>query len=137
MVEKKKHPAGSNFWQIIFPTSLAAVVLILVGVWFIVYASPGNVSRFAEISTVLLVIPVFFFALVIGLVLAGLIYLVTRVMEWIPGVTRRVLAVLDKIRQGASFLSKNTARLVIEPAAWMAGIRKRKPQVDQEIPLDE
>ncbi|MFN2111799.1 MAG: hypothetical protein ACK2TT_01645 [Anaerolineales bacterium] len=137
MVEKKKQPAGSNFWQVIFPTSLGAVLVILIGAWFVFYSSSGNVSRFAEISTVLLVIPVYIIALVVGLVLVGLIYLVTRIMGWIPGAADPILKALDKIRQGASLLSKTSARVVIEPASWAAGIRRKKPPTDREIKLSD
>jgi flagellar biosynthesis protein FliQ len=136
MDEKKKYSVGSNFWQIILPTLLGAVLIILVGLWFVLFAGPGNVSRFAEISTVLLVIPVLFFALLIGLILAGMIYAVTWIMDWIPRLTAPVLTILEKIRQAAGMLSKNSARLVIEPASWMAVFRREKPRADQEIQLD-
>lgn len=136
MKEKKKYPAGLNFWQIILPTLLGAVLIILAGLWFVLSAGPGNVTRFAEISTVLLVIPVLFFALLIGLILAGMIYAVNWIMNWIPKMTAPVLTILEKIRQAAGMISKNSARLVIEPASWMASFRREKPRADQEIQLD-
>ncbi|MEJ2413204.1 MAG: hypothetical protein P8Y34_09475 [Anaerolineales bacterium] len=136
MEEKKKYPAGSNFWQIILPTSLGAVLIVLAGLWFVLSAGPGNVSRFAEISTVLLVIPVLFFSLLIGLILAGMIYAITKIMDWIPRMTAPVLTILEKIRQAAGMVSKNSARMVIEPASWMAGFKRKKPRADQEIQLD-
>lgn len=137
MVEKKKGSAGSYFWQIIFPTLLGAALVILIGAWFIFFSSAGNVSRFAEISTVVLVIPIFFIALVVGLVLVGSIYLVTQIMSWIPAAADPILKVLDKIRQGANLVSKNSTRVVIEPAAWAAGIRRKKPPADQKIKLSD
>jgi membrane protein required for beta-lactamase induction len=137
MEQKKKRPAGSDFWQIIFPSALGALILILLGVWLVLSAGTANVSRFAEISTVLLVVPVFFLALLVGLILVGVIYGVSRFMDLIPRMTEPVLAVLEKIRQAAGAFSKASARLVIEPTAWVAGVKKNKHRADQEIQLND
>lgn len=137
MVEKKKRPAGSSFWQIIFPTLVGAIGVILIGIWFTLYSSSWNLSRFAEISTVLLVIPVFFAGLVFALILGVSILLVSRVMTWIPSVTVRLLEILEKIRQAAEVVTRTAARLVIEPAALLAGLRREKPSESQTIKLDE
>jgi predicted PurR-regulated permease PerM len=137
MAEKKKPPAGSSFWQILVPMLLAALLAVLLGAWFAVYSSPGNLSRFAEISTVLLVIPVFFAALVFALLLVGLIYLVQWMMDWIPRATGPILEALQKVREIASRISGLSARVVIEPAAFLAGIRRKKRPPDREISLTE
>lgn len=137
MTDKKNRPAGSSFWQIIFPFLVAAVLVLLLGGWLTGYASPGNLSRFAELFTVLLVIPVFFAALVFALVLVGLLYLAARLMDWIPQATGPILGVLEKIREFAGRISGVSTRAVIEPAAFLAGIRRKKRPADQEISLSE
>ena len=125
MIEKKKYPRGSEFWQILFPTLLAAVLIVALGVWFGVTGSSGSLSRFADISTVLLAVPMYIAALLFGIVLAGLIYLVGKLFQVIPPITGRVLQILDKIQNGAALSTRFLARLVIEPISIL-GIFQRK-----------
>ncbi len=137
MVEKKKSPAGSGFWQIVFPASVSALLVILLGGWFVISTSPGNLSRFAEISTVLLVVPVYIIALVFALLLVGLIYLVGRVRELIPRATGPVLRLLERTRQIAGAVSRNAAGLIIIPTSLLAGFRRKNPPTDQEIKIND
>ena len=137
MAEKKKSSRGSDFWQIIFPTLVGAVLILALGVWFGLTASSGNLSRFAEISTALLAIPVYIAALLFALVLVGLIYLVSKLIRGIPQITGWILEVLDKIRGGAELGSKSIARLVIEPAAILAIFQRKRDRQDPEIKLND
>jgi hypothetical protein len=137
MAEKKKSPRGSEFWQILFPTLVGAAMILALGIWFGITGSTGNLSRFAEISTVLLAIPVYIAALLFALVLVGLIYLVTRLIQGVPGITGRVLQFLDKIRNGAVQGSQSIARLVIEPVAILAIFQRNKGNRDPDINLNE
>lgn len=137
MAEKKKYPRGSDFWQILFPVLLATVVILALGIWFGLTGSSGNLSRFAEISTVLLAVPVYIVSLLFGLVLAGLIYLVVKLMRAIPPVTGRILQVLDRIQDGASRGTRSLARLVIEPIAIMSIFRRKRDRPSSEIKLKD
>lgn len=124
MAEKKKAPAGSNFWQIIFPTIIGTLLLLMVGIWVILYTSPGNISRFAEISTVLIVIPVLFSSLLLMLLLGALIVLVIKITQGLPKITGWILDKLERIQKGVRVVSENAAVPVIRPAALLAGIRR-------------
>jgi len=137
MAEKNKSPRGSDFWQILFPTLLGAVLILALGIWFGLTASSGNLSRFAEISTALLVIPVCMAALLFALVLVGLIYLVSKLIQGIPPITVWMLEILDKIRAGAELGSRSLARLVIEPAAILAVFQRKRDRQDPEIKLND
>jgi hypothetical protein len=135
MAEKKKAPRGSDFWQIIFPTLLAAILILALGVWFGVTGSSGNLARFAEISVVLLAIPVFIASLLFGLVLAGLIFLVSKLIQGIPPITGRVLDFLGKIQDRAVRGTQALSRLVIEPIAFFGFFQRKRKQQDPEIKL--
>ena len=123
MTEKKKNSRGSDIWQIFFP---ALVGLILIGTlcaWVVVGVSPGYISRFAEISTVLLVIPVLISAIFILLLLGLLIYLVQRLIQVIPPFTTRVVKFLEKIQEVVQKISDVIVKPVIQPASVITGIR--------------
>ena len=137
MAEKKKSPRGSEFWQILFPALLGAAMILAFGIWFGITGSTVSLSRFAEISTVLLAIPVYIAALLFGLVLVGLIYLINRLIQGVHGINERVLPFLDKIRKGAVQGSQSLARLVIEPLAIMAILQRKKGHRDPEIKLND
>jgi len=137
MAEKKKSPRGSDFWQILFPTIVGAVLLVALGVWFGITGSTESLSRFAEISTVLLTIPVYIAALLFALVLVGLIFLASKLIQGIPSITGRVLQVLDKIQDGAAQVSRFLARLVIEPTAILAIFQRKRDRRDPDIKLND
>ena len=137
MAAKKKPPQGSEFWQIIFPTLVGAVVILSLGLWFGLTGTSGNLARFAEISTVLLVIPVVLGTLLIGLLLFGLIYLVGRLIQGVPPITERILILLEKIRDGAKLGTKSVAKIVIEPAAALAIFQPKKKRQDPDISLND
>lgn len=137
MAAKKKPPQGSEFWQIIFPTLVGAVAILFLGIWFGLTGTSGNLARFAEISTVLLVIPAALTALLFGLILFGLIYLVGRLIQGVPPITEKILALLEKIRDGAKLSTRSVARLVIEPAAALAIFQPKKKRQDSDISLND
>jgi len=137
MVEKKKSSGGSEFWQIFFPTILGGVLLLVLGIWLGITGSSGSLSRFAEISTVLLVIPVYLIALLFALMLVGMIYLVGKLLQVIPSATSWVLGILDKIRDGTISGTRTLARLVIEPAAFLAGFQRKRYRQHSEIKLND
>jgi len=90
-----------------------------------VAVSPGNISRFAEISTVLLVIPVLFFSLFSLLLLGLLIYLVQRMIQVIPPFTTRVVEFLEKIQEAVRKISDVIVKTVIQPTSVVTGIRNK------------
>jgi len=136
MAEKKKAPAGSFFWQIIFPTLIGTLLLLLLGIWIILYTSPGNISRFAEISTALLVIPVLFSSLLVLLLLGALIILVIKIIQGLPSITGWILDKLEWIQKGVQVISKNVAAPVVRPAALLAGIRRIFSKDNSDVQID-
>lgn len=123
MAEKKGPPAGSSFWQIIFPALFFAVLIILVGVLVVMRLGEDELGRFAEISTVLIILPVIISSLLFFVIFGAGIYLVTRVMQGIPPLTTRILEFLDKIKDVVKKVSRFIVQPVIRPSALLGGLR--------------
>jgi len=136
MAEKKKAPAGSFFWQIIFPTLIGTLLILFVGIWVILYTSPGNISRFSEVSTVLLVIPVLFSSLLLMLLLVALIILVIKIIQGLPSITGWILDKLEWVQKGVQAVSDNAVVPVVRPAALLAGIRRIFLKDNSDIQID-
>jgi len=85
--------------------------------------SAGNISRFAEISTVLLVIPGLFFSILFLVVLVGLIVLVIRIIQAVPLISSRVLEYSNKFRDLIAKVSDIIVKPIINPAAILGGFR--------------
>lgn len=137
MASKKKAPRGSEFWQILFPTLVGAALILALGVWLGLTRSSGSLSRFAEISTVLLAISVSSISLLIGLLLVRSIILVNKLIKGIQPITEWVLGILDKIQDGVKRGSGSLARLVIEPAAVLAVFQRKPDHRGQEIKIKD
>lgn len=136
MAKKKKASAGSFFWQIIFPTLIGTVLILFVGIWVILYTSPGNVTRFAEISTVFLVIPVLFSSLFILLLLGALIILVIKIIQGLPSITGWILDKLEQIQKAVQTVSEKAVLPIVRPAAILAGIRRVFKKDNADIQID-
>lgn len=111
-------------------------MLLLLGVWIILYSNSGNISRFAEISTVLLVIPVMFSSLLLFLLLGGLIFLVVKVIKGLPSITEWILDKLEWVQNFVGKVSDHAVVPVVRPAAFLAGIRRLFTKDNSDIQID-
>jgi hypothetical protein len=86
----KRHQRQS-FWQIIAPvgfgTLLVLVILALVILRAVGTDAGGLVSQWADTSLIWLILPALLFALLLTLILAGMIYLLARLLKVVPGFT--------------------------------------------------
>ena len=75
--------------QIILPVVLSGLVLtgMIVLISFATFKSGGDVGRWAAISTIWIIIPVLIAGLIVLAVLAGLIYLMARLLGALPHYT--------------------------------------------------
>src|SRR5687768_18561260 len=73
-------------WQIILPVILAAILFIALVVLVIIATSrgSGDTARWAEISTIWISLPIIFMALVLFIILAGIVYLLIRLLQIVP-----------------------------------------------------
>lgn len=112
------------------------MLILLVGIMVVLNTSPGIISRFAEISTVLLVIPVMFSSLLLMLVLGALIVLVIKIIQGIPSITEWILEKLEWVQKGVQDVSKNAVVPIVRPAALLAGIRRIFSKDNSDIQID-
>ena len=136
MVEKKKSPAGSFFWQIMFPTSNWNAVDFVCGYLGNSLHKPGEYIQVSEISTVLLVIPVLFSSLLLMLLLVALIILVIKIIQGLPSITGWILNKLEWIQKGVQAVSENAVVPVVRPAALLAGIRRIFSKDNSDIQIE-
>jgi len=75
--------------QIILPVALSALALVgmTVLISFATFKSDGDVSRWAAVSTIWIVIPILFAGLITLAILIGLIYLMARALSGLPHYT--------------------------------------------------
>lgn len=103
-----------RFWQIIFPIVIFSLLIITAG-GFTVFAGVENDRLWADISVIWLVIPVMMFSLILIAVLAGLIYLMTRLIKMTPNFTRRVQLFFSRIEKG----TRRVADSSVKPFFWI------------------
>ena len=132
MAEKIHNQDGSSFWQIIFPVLIGTIITITVSVLVVLKVNPGNLSRFAEISTIFLILPILFFSVIIFLVLLGIVVLLSKVMKRIPPITSRIVDLLARIQGVVKRISSLIMKLIIQPAKFLdeavAIVKRKKPR---------
>ena len=136
MEEKRNHPAGSAFWQIAMPIILGGILIVLLGVWTVLKVSPGNVSRFAEISTVLLLIPYMGLSLIGALLLVGLIVITVKIIGGLPTYTAKILEFVNRVNATVKRISEFAVAPVIRPAAFLGGLKGIWRREEKEIDIE-
>ena len=136
MVDQRNTPAGSEFWQVIFPLILGILVVVFLGVWVVLEVSPGNISRFSEISTILLVIPYMAFSLVGLVLLVALIALTAKIITGLPAITEKILDILERIRTMVKRISGYSVAPIIRPKAFLASLTQIFKKDNTEIQID-
>lgn len=139
MTEKNSASPASAFWQVTLPLIAAFLLVLGLGIWLILAGSRDTVLRLAEISTVLLVIPVLVFSLIPLVILGGLVYGVSRLIGGLPNLTGKILSGLEAGREWIGKISDTAVEPIIKPLSWWAGIQsvlKRSTPEDEEIILN-
>ena len=80
------------FWQITLPVIIGGVIVLLiaVGVLLTTARGTGNTSDWADASLVLMIIPTMFSVFLLMVILAGMVFLITRLLGVSPFFFRRV-----------------------------------------------
>src|SRR6186997_2631512 len=76
-------------WKIIFPVLLSSVLCIglIVIIYISTFSAGGDVQRWADISTMWIAIPTMIGMLIVFAVLAGIIYLLAKLLNITPKYT--------------------------------------------------
>lgn len=113
-------------WKIIAP--VVASTLVCVACSALVYAATfgygGDVARWAEISTIYLAIPAIIFLVVFFALIAGLIYLMMRLLAVLPIYTYKAQGLFYRIKAAVRRGADAVAKPVITLDSIGAGINR-------------
>jgi lipopolysaccharide export LptBFGC system permease protein LptF len=116
-----------GWWQISLPLSAGLLVVLVLSV-AVTYGSHVDVSRWAQISMVWLVLPLIFFAVLFLVALVGMIYVLARLSGILPDYaykTQNLFARMTRIsRQVADKAVEPVLRLNALKASMRALIRR-------------
>ncbi len=107
--------------QIILPVILAFLVIAGVVVWLLELTwvqGSGDVSRWAAISTMWIVLPVMVAGIFLFILLAGLVYLLALTLKILPTYTGKAQDLFYRIRT----MIIRGADLVVKPVIFMNGL---------------
>jgi hypothetical protein len=109
--------------QIILPVVLGALALIgmIVLISFATFNSDGDVSRWAAVSTIWIIIPALLAGLITLAILAGLIYLMARALNALPHYTG---IAQDYVDIAQNYIIRG-ADMVVKPAIAIEGFIER------------
>lgn len=105
--------------QIILPVALSVIFLIgiIVLISFSTFQSSGDVSRWAAISTMWIIIPILFIGLILLILLIGLIYLMALALGGLPYYT----AIMQDYVYKARGYIKRGANMTVKPIIALGG----------------
>jgi len=109
--------------QIILPIVITALLLIgmIVLISFATFKSDGDVSRWAAISTIWIVIPILIAGLITLAILVGLIYLMARALNALPHYTA---IAQDYVSIAQGYIIRG-ADMVVKPVIALEGFIER------------
>jgi hypothetical protein len=108
-----------TFWQIIFPL-IAGVGLAAWGLTALMGAQAGNVTRMSQIATIVMLIPVVLIGIVLLVVAVALIYLLGRLMNWIPPQTYRVQRGVQAVSSRVVSTTDALLKPIIGVQSWLS-----------------
>ena len=108
-------------WQIILPIVLVSLFIVatIVLINIATFRDGGDVARWAAVSTIWIVIPIMIGLLIIFAVVAGLVYLMAKLLNIIPTYTGQAQDFVYKI---AGYV-KRGADAVVRPVIGLEGIK--------------
>lgn len=108
------------FWQIILPITLTTLLCLalIVFVGIAAFRDGGDVGRWAAVSTIWIVIPIVIGLLLTLALLAGLVYLMARLLHIMPAYTGMAQ---DYVHKTALYI-KRGADAVVRPVFFIEGL---------------
>jgi heme/copper-type cytochrome/quinol oxidase subunit 2 len=107
-------------WQIILPMVLSVVLCIalIVLIGFATFRDGGDVARWAAISTIWIVVPIMIGLVIVFALLAGLVYLMARLLKIAPNYTALAQ---DYAHKAAGYI-KRGADAAVKPVFFVDGL---------------
>jgi hypothetical protein len=108
-----------TFWQIIFPL-VAGVGLAAWGLTALMGAQAGNVTRMSQIATVVMLVPVLVIGIILLVITIVLIYVLGRLMNWIPPQTYRLQLGVHAVSSRVVSTTDAILKPVIGVQSWLS-----------------
>jgi hypothetical protein len=118
--ESYKTHRREMIWQIVFPVVLTALLMVglIVLINVATFQQGGDVARWAAVSTIWVVIPVMIAGLVFFVLLAGLIYLLAKLLTITPKYTG---IAQDYVHKAAAYIKRGT-EMAVRPVLFIDGL---------------
>ncbi len=121
------------FWQVFFPLGFGAILLVGTCVLPVAaVAQGGDVSKWADVSLIWLILPAMFFSLIPLALLAGSVYGLLRLYEKMPGWMFRLQGVFELVRGKVRQYSDKAVEPVIQAQSFNAKIQAVMPTRKQK-----
>ena len=112
-------------WQILVPI-LVALILVIIASVSVATSSDASTSRWADISTIWIVIPLFIFVFISLIILVGIIYGMAKLLDITPVYTQKLNALIRLAGRKIESVADGTVKpifFVEEISASLAGIK--------------
>jgi hypothetical protein len=109
------------FFQIVLPL-LLGTALATWGLLALVNGRTGNLTSLSQIATMVLAIPVVLIGLVVLLLVVALIFLLGRLMHWLPPRTAQVQRGMNALSSRVVAAADGVAKPVIAAESWLNAI---------------
>jgi len=120
-VTRSKH-RREVFWQITLPSTIVIFILVVLA-WLFWNAQPGVQSKWADISVIMLIIPMLLVALITVVIQAASIYGLVRLIQMLPVYSFRGFNLLIMIGWKADRIEDRIVRPFLEVRAIKASVQ--------------
>jgi len=112
------------FWQILLPM-LIGVLLVLTVAFVIIFGfqSSSDLSRWADVSTIWLILPSLFITLIFLIILSAFVYLITFVLRITPRYTLIVQLYFEIAKHKVTYYSNRITEPIIKTKGIWAVVR--------------
>ena len=117
-VTRSKH-RRDVFWQITLPSTIVIFILVVLA-WLFWNAQPGKQSKWADISVIMMIIPMLLVALITAVIQAASIYALIRLIKLLPVYSFRGYNLLIMIGWKAGTIEDKIVRPLLEVRAFKA-----------------
>lgn len=111
--------------QIWLPLGLTVLIVLGVAVWAVVAATaPGpSMTHWANVSAVIVILPLCLGAILLLAVVIGLIYLTARMYRGLPGMDRKIQSVFFRIETGVHRAADQSVKPVLSIQGRLASLK--------------
>jgi sterol desaturase/sphingolipid hydroxylase (fatty acid hydroxylase superfamily) len=113
------------FWQISLPLLIGVLLIlaIVIGVIFSATQPITEVSRWANISMIWMIMPALFFALLFMIILAGLVYAISVLFHHVPRYAAIVQLYLERGKEKVNQFSNQIVEPILKTRSTWAVVR--------------